>query len=78
MTAPASQQAPPSGVLRALLHLPVHLYHAYALTCFLVNDRVKLLAYRIFDPTAAPLLARQPVAVLARPRSVSTPSARGR
>jgi H+-transporting ATPase len=29
----------------------------YALVWFLVNDRVKLLAYRIFDPTAAPLLA---------------------
>jgi H+-transporting ATPase len=32
----------------------------YALAWFLVNDRVKLLAYRIFDPTAEPLLARQP------------------
>jgi H+-transporting ATPase len=30
----------------------------YALVWFLVNDRVKLLAYRIFDPTAAPLLAK--------------------
>jgi H+-transporting ATPase len=30
---------------------------AYALAWFLVNDRVKLLAYRIFNPTAAPLLA---------------------
>jgi H+-transporting ATPase len=30
----------------------------YALAWFLVNDRVKLLAYRVFDPTAAPLLAR--------------------
>jgi len=29
----------------------------YALAWFLVNDRLKLLAYRIFDPTAAPLLA---------------------
>ena len=28
----------------------------YALLWFLVNDRVKLLAYRIFDPTSAPLL----------------------
>jgi len=28
VTAPAFQPAPPSGVLRALLHLPVHLYHA--------------------------------------------------
>ncbi len=33
----------------------------YALAWFLVNDRVKLLAYRIFDPTAAPLLAKKPV-----------------
>jgi H+-transporting ATPase len=33
----------------------------YALAWFLVNDRVKLLAYRILDPTAAPLLAREPV-----------------
>jgi H+-transporting ATPase len=31
----------------------------YALAWFLVNDRVKLLAYRVFDPTAAPLLAEQ-------------------
>ena len=30
----------------------------YALLWFLVNDRVKLLAYRIFDPTAAPLLVK--------------------
>ena len=29
----------------------------YALAWFFVNDRVKLLAYRVFDPTAAPLLA---------------------
>jgi H+-transporting ATPase len=33
----------------------------YALVWFLVNDRVKLLAYRILDPTAAPLLARRPL-----------------
>ena len=30
----------------------------YALAWFLLNDRVKLLAYRIFDPTKAPLLAK--------------------
>ena len=30
----------------------------YALVWFLVNDRVKLLAYRIFDPTQAQLLAK--------------------
>jgi hypothetical protein len=27
---------------------------------FLINDRVKLLAYRIFDPTQVPLLAKKP------------------
>jgi H+-transporting ATPase len=32
----------------------------YALAWFLVNDRVKLLAYRVFDPTAAPLLGKAP------------------
>jgi H+-transporting ATPase len=31
----------------------------YALAWFLVNDRVKLLAYRIFDPSAAPLLLQK-------------------
>ncbi len=31
----------------------------YALVWFLVNDRVKLLAYRVFDPTATPLLAKK-------------------
>lgn len=31
----------------------------YALIWFLVNDRVKLLAYRIFDPTAEPLLSKK-------------------
>jgi H+-transporting ATPase len=33
----------------------------YALAWFLVNDRVKLVAYRIFDPTKAPLLAAKPL-----------------
>ncbi len=33
----------------------------YALVWFLINDRVKLLAYRIFDPTEAPLLAKKPL-----------------
>jgi H+-transporting ATPase len=33
----------------------------YALAWFLVNDRVKLFAYRVFDPTAAPLLAREAI-----------------
>ncbi len=31
----------------------------YALVWFLVNDRVKLLAYRILDPTQAPLLVKK-------------------
>jgi H+-transporting ATPase len=31
----------------------------YALVWFLVNDRVKLLAYRVFDPQQPSLLARQ-------------------
>jgi H+-transporting ATPase len=35
----------------------------YALVWFLASDRVKLLAYRVFDPTAAPLLAKTPVDV---------------
>jgi H+-transporting ATPase len=33
----------------------------YALAWFLVNDRVKLLAYRVFDSTKAPLLAKKPL-----------------
>ncbi len=33
----------------------------YALLWFLVNDRVKLLAYRVFDPAEAPLLSKEPV-----------------
>ena len=33
----------------------------YALVWFLVNDRVKLMAYRVFDPVAAPLLGKMPV-----------------
>ena len=35
----------------------------YALVWFLLSDRMKLLAYRVFDPTAAPLLAKTPVDV---------------
>lgn len=31
-----------------------------ALAWFLVNDRIKLLAYCVFDPNAAPLLAKHP------------------
>ena len=33
----------------------------YALVWFLVNDRLKLLAYRVFDPTDAPLLVKKAV-----------------
>jgi H+-transporting ATPase len=33
----------------------------YALAWFFVNDRVKLTAYRIFDPTEPPLLAKKPL-----------------
>ncbi len=32
----------------------------YALIWFLVSDRVKLLAYRVFDPAGVPLLGRKP------------------
>ena len=35
----------------------------YAVAWFLVTDPVKLLAYRVFDPTAAPLLAKEPADV---------------
>ncbi len=34
---------------------------AYAIAWFLINDRVKLLAYRIFDPTKPALLGKKPV-----------------
>jgi H+-transporting ATPase len=33
---------------------------AYALAWFLINDRVKLLAYRIFDPSKTSLLEKEP------------------
>ncbi len=33
----------------------------YALAWFLVSDRVKLFAYRVFDPSAEPLLVKKPV-----------------
>ena len=39
----------------------------YALVWFLVNDRVKLLAYRILDPTREPLLAKKPRDVTPQP-----------
>jgi H+-transporting ATPase len=35
----------------------------YALIWALLSDRVKLLAYRVFDPTVEPLLAKKPVDV---------------
>jgi H+-transporting ATPase len=34
---------------------------AYAIAWFLLNDRVKLLAYRLFDPTKPPLSAKKPL-----------------
>jgi H+-transporting ATPase len=33
---------------------------AYAIVCALLTDRLKLLAYRILDPTALSLLAKKP------------------
>jgi len=39
---------------------------AYALVWFLVTDRVKLVAYRILDPIAVPLLVRKPIDVVPR------------
>lgn len=38
----------------------------YALAWFLVTDRVKLIAYRILDPPAAPLLAKEPIDATSR------------
>ncbi|HKI62791.1 MAG TPA: plasma-membrane proton-efflux P-type ATPase [Mariprofundaceae bacterium] len=39
---------------------------AYAMLWFLVSDRVKLMAYRVFDPTAVPLLDKKPADVTAQ------------
>ena len=39
---------------------------AYALVWFLVSDRVKLFAYKVFDPAAEPLLSKTPVDVRAQ------------
>ena len=33
----------------------------YALAWFLVSDRIKLMAYRVFDPAGAPLLGKKPI-----------------
>ena len=38
----------------------------YALAWFLVNDRVKLLAYRIFDPYQSPLVGQEAASILHR------------
>jgi hypothetical protein len=35
----------------------------YALLWALLNDRIKLLAYRIFDPQKAPVAAQKPLAL---------------
>ena len=45
----------------------------YAIVWALVNDRVKLLAYRIFDPTKAPLLGKKTPSTLRR-RSLHVPT----
>jgi H+-transporting ATPase len=37
--------------------VPALLVWAYALAWFFLNDRIKLVAYRIFDPEARPLLS---------------------
>jgi H+-transporting ATPase len=44
----------------------------YALIWFLLNDRIKLLAYRIFDPTAAPLLVKKSAVVKPAPVDMTT------
>ena len=38
----------------------------YAIAWALINDRVKLLAYRIFDPTKPPLLTKKPIDLTAQ------------
>ena len=45
---------------------------------FLVNDRVKLLAYRILDPTKPALLTRKPIDLNAQiaARATNLPAAR--
>ncbi len=50
----------------------------HVLAWFQVNDRVKLIAYRVCDPNAAPLLGRSSSPLVARLRIVSNPSALGR
>jgi H+-transporting ATPase len=44
----------------------------YALVWFFVSDRVKLIAYRIFDPAGAPLLVRKISEPLLEPVNVTT------
>lgn len=38
----------------------------YAIAWALINDRVKLLAYRLFDPTKPPLLTKKPIDLTAQ------------
>jgi H+-transporting ATPase len=46
----------------------------YALAWFLVNDRIKLLAYRIFDPTNASSIKKTQVAPTAGVAPVPVPA----
>jgi len=46
----------------------------YAVAWALVNDRVKLLAYRVFDPTKAPLLVKHQASRAAKILSLSRPT----
>jgi H+-transporting ATPase len=46
----------------------------YALAWFLLNDRIKLLAYRIFDPTNASSIKKKPIAPTAPIAPVPVPA----
>jgi H+-transporting ATPase len=46
----------------------------YALAWFLLNDRIKLLAYRIFDPTNASSIKKKPIAPIAPIAPVAVPA----
>jgi H+-transporting ATPase len=46
----------------------------YAIAWFLINDRIKLLAYRIFDPTNASSIKKQPIAPAAPTTATAVPA----
>ena len=48
----------------------------YALAWFLINDRVKLLAYRIFDPTNATSIVKKPLDPKPQGKADATPDAK--